>query len=246
MTTRRSLKEDNEQGSQGNPAGQSEIKKQKGGVDGDESTTDQTDDFVNEDDGEPEGKDADEGKLSFGDVQKESSDDDEDTDKKFPFKNKDEEDGLKEDDDEDDKNPFGKKTDEDGSWGSEKEPKNVVKESFKVRIKLPKAPLFESVDKSQRKQVAAIFEQAIRSNTKSIAKQLTEHFNAKFKTQIARRDAVLAKQVDAYSHLRHRRVGKGEQSCCQDEHPHSACGRVLERSALAHEGTLHRRSGEQD
>jgi hypothetical protein len=168
------LKEDNEQGSQGNPAGQSEIKKQKNGVQGDESTTDQTDDFVKEDDGDASAKGTDDGKLGYSDVQED------DEDKKFPFKSKDEEDGLKEDDEDKD------------------DDKKDLKESFKIRIKLPKAPLFESVDKSQRKQVAVLFEQAIRENTKSITKQLTEHFNGKLKNVIAKRDAVMAKQVDAY------------------------------------------------
>jgi hypothetical protein len=167
------VKEDaDEQGDQGNPVGQSEIKKQKNGVQGDETTTDQTDDFVKEDDSEPEGKDADAGKLSFSDVQVDEEEEDTE-DKKFPFTGKKEEDGLK-------------------------ETKKVVKESFKIHVKMPKTPLFESVDSKARKQVAAVYEQALRANTKAIAKQLTEHFNGRMKEQITKRDAVLAKQVDAY------------------------------------------------
>jgi len=73
-----------------------------------------------------------------------------------------------------------------------------IEESLKIRIKLPKAQLFESVSPKQRKQVSTILEAAIKETTKQASQQLRAHYKKLHEAKIAKRDAVLAKQMDSY------------------------------------------------
>lgn len=93
---------------------------------------------------------------------------------------------------EDDENPFAKKDDE--------EEPEVKEESVKIRIKLPSAKLFESVNMSAKtqKKVAVVFEQAIRHTTKQVAAQLHAHYKKLHESRLRKRDAVMAKQMDNY------------------------------------------------
>lgn len=163
---------------------------------------------VQEDDDEPKKDDDDEDKFNF-DKKKDVDEEDEN-----PFAKKDKDDDDKEDDDNDkedkDKTKITVKED-DKEEGDDDKPKfnfdkkkddddKKVEERFQVRISMPQANLFESAGiapKTQRK-VAVIFEQAIRSNTKQIAKQLHEHYAKKYRRQITERDSVMQTQVDAY------------------------------------------------
>lgn len=101
---------------------------------------------------------------------------------------------IKEEDDEEEKldeddNPFEKKDDDE-----------KLEESVKVRIKLPKTALFESagIAPKTQKKVAVVFEQAIRETTKQVASQLHQHYKKLHEHKLAKRDAIMAKQMDAY------------------------------------------------
>ena len=164
---------------------------------GAESTTDQTDDFVKED-----GEDADSGKLPFSAIEE---DDEEDADKKDDLKEGELPPWLKKggDDKDDDKVDESDEDDEDQKKVDEadeddEDKKDKIEESVRLRIKLPKAPLFESVDPKARKAVGVIYEQALRATTKQIASQLQEHYQKKLTRLVESRDRVMAKQVDSY------------------------------------------------
>jgi hypothetical protein len=159
-------------------------------------------------------------------VDEATEDDDPDGGKGYNFDKKDvdEDDDSEDDDDkkdlkEDDDNPFAKKKDDDdddqddekkdkkdktkitvSEDDEEDDDKKKVEESFRVVISTPAANLFESAGLAPKtqKKVAVIFEQAIRSNTKQIAKQLHEHYAKKYRRQINERDGAVQKQVDAY------------------------------------------------
>lgn len=120
---------------------------------------------------------------------KEEDGDDDDDDKK------DDDEKLEEEDDE--MPDFIKKKIDAKKDDKEDEPKS---ESVKVRIKLPSAKLFESVNMSSKtqKKVAVVFEQAIRATTKQVANQLHAHYKKLHEARLAERDTVMAKQMDAY------------------------------------------------
>lgn len=128
---------------------------------------------------------------------------DEDDEKKNPFAEEDEKDDdavVKEEDEKDEKLDESEEDDEKKLDEEDDEDEKVVKESVKIRIKMPPAKLFESANlpaKSQKK-VAVIFEQAIRENTKQIAKQLHGHYKKLHESKLAARDKQLAKQIDGY------------------------------------------------
>jgi hypothetical protein len=106
-----------------------------------------------------------------------------------PFAKKDDDD--KEEVKEEDENPFAKKDDEEDK---------KVEEAVKIRIKLPDAKLFESANMSAKtqKKVGVVFEAAIRETTKQVAAQLHRHYKRLFESRSAKREAVLAKQMDSY------------------------------------------------
>lgn len=96
---------------------------------------------------------------------------------------------------EEDENPFAKKDDEEGEKEDEK-----IEESLKIRIKLPQAKLFESANMSAKtqKKVGVVFEQAVRETTKQIASQVHAHYKKLHEQKLAKRDALMAKQMDSY------------------------------------------------
>jgi hypothetical protein len=160
---------------------------------GAETTTDQTDPYVKEDNDDHEGQEG--TKLSLSDVQEDDDSEKKDDDKE-DLKEGDLPPWLKKDGDkdkgDDDKD---KKVDEDEEKDDDKD---KIEESVKIRIKLPAAPLFESVNPKARKQVAVIYEQALRATTKQIAEQMQKHYQAKHRKLVEARDRVMAKQVDSY------------------------------------------------
>jgi hypothetical protein len=120
---------------------------------------------------------------------KKSDDDDKDDDKEDKVK-----DGRHLET-EDKENPFAKKDDDD----KDDDKKEKVEESFKVRIKLPAVTISEEVlPAANQQKVTALFEQALRSTIKDVNKQLAGHYRALHEEKIAKRDAVMAKQMDAY------------------------------------------------
>lgn len=88
-------------------------------------------------------------------------------------------------------NPFAKKDDD---------KTKVASEAFKIHIKLPKGNLFESVGMSAKAQKAAgvIFETTMKDIAKQLNEQFHAHYKGLFEAKVAKHEAVLAKQVDAY------------------------------------------------
>ncbi len=189
--------------------------------DGDDDKKDKDDDKKEKVDEEAEGGDTDSGKLSFNDVQEDDDDKDKDGDDDNPFAKKElKEDGFpfgkKKDDGDDDKSDDDKDKDDDDKKTKvvvkededkdedkrEKDEKDAekVEETFRVVIDTPASNLFESAGLAPKtqKKVAAIFEQAIRSNTKQIAEQLHKHYGKKYRRQLAERNSVFEKQIDSY------------------------------------------------
>jgi len=86
-------------------------------------------------------------------------------------------------------NPFAKKDD------SEK-----VDESVHIRIRRPNVKLLEAagLPAKAQKKVALIFESVIKDVTKQVANQIAAHYKKLHESKLAKRDVVLAKQMDAY------------------------------------------------
>lgn len=102
----------------------------------------------------------------------------------------DEKDEKKSDDDGEKKeNPFAKKDD------SEK-----VDESVHIKIRRPNVKLLEAagLPAKAQKKVALIFESVIKDVTKQVANQIAAHYKKLHESKLAKRDVVLAKQMDAY------------------------------------------------
>ena len=134
-------------------------------------------------------------------------DDKEDVKEDFPFKKDDDDkedvkEAFGDDDDKDEvKEDFGKDDDDKEKVDEEddKDDEKKIAESFKVRVKLPKLKLNESVIPAKnQKRVSAIFEEALRRTTKQVNKQLASHYRKIFESKLAKRDAVMAKKMDAY------------------------------------------------
>jgi hypothetical protein len=73
-------------------------------------------------------------------------------------------------------------------------------EALKIRIKLPNTNLFESagVPKKAQARVGVVFESVIKDVTKQISTQVSAHYRKLHEQKLARRDAILAKQMDSY------------------------------------------------
>jgi hypothetical protein len=89
--------------------------------------------------------------------------------------------------DEKNENPFAKK--------SEK-----VDEAVHIHIKRPNVKLMEAagIPAKAQKKVALIFETVIKDVTVQVSKQVAAHYKKLHESKLAKRDAVLAKQMDAY------------------------------------------------
>ena len=107
-------------------------------------------------------------------------------------------DDKKDDLEEDDEIVIKKDGDDDEKKDDEKP--DVKAESVKIRIKMPDVKLFESVNMTRKtqKKVGVNFEAAVRDTTKQISRQLARHYAKLHEARITQRDAVMAKQVDAY------------------------------------------------
>jgi hypothetical protein len=114
-------------------------------------------------------------------------------------KSDDDKEKVDEDDDSKDDEKEKSEVDEDDDSKDDEKEKDELKETFKVRIKLPKFSLNESVIPAKnQKKVAALFEQAVRATTKQVSTQLHAHYKKLHESKIAKRDVVMAKQMDAY------------------------------------------------
>ena len=73
-------------------------------------------------------------------------------------------------------------------------------ESVKISIKRPNVKLLESagVPAKSQKKFALIFEHVIKDVTKQVATQMHAHYRKLHESKLARRDAILAKQMDTY------------------------------------------------
>lgn len=138
-------------------------------------------------------------------VQKEEADDDKKDDvvkEDFPFQKK--------DDDKDGDDKKDKKVDESAHADDcdcevckkvdEAADDDKIEESVKVKITMPKATLFESsgFDAKQQKQVATLFESAIKDTTRQVSKQLNEAYRARTNRAVAAVEKKLTERLDTY------------------------------------------------
>jgi hypothetical protein len=80
------------------------------------------------------------------------------------------------------------------------EKKEKVEEALAIRVKLPKANIFESAgfDAKQQKHVAAIFESAIKDTTKQVSVKLNEHYKARYAQKLAESESKLTDRLNTY------------------------------------------------
>jgi len=80
------------------------------------------------------------------------------------------------------------------------EKKEKVEEALAIRVKLPKANIFESAgfDAKQQKHVAAIFESAIKDTTKQVSAKLNEHYKARYAQKLAESESKLTDRLNTY------------------------------------------------
>ncbi len=75
-----------------------------------------------------------------------------------------------------------------------------IEESVTIRIKRPNVKLLEAagIPAKAQKKVALVFESVIKDVTGQVAKQMHAHYRKLHEQKLAKRDAVLAKQMDRY------------------------------------------------
>ena len=73
-------------------------------------------------------------------------------------------------------------------------------ESIRIKIAMPKASLFESAGftAKQQKQVAALFESAIKDTTKQVSVKLHEHYKARYAKKARLAEQKLTERLNAY------------------------------------------------
>jgi hypothetical protein len=108
---------------------------------------------------------------------------------------------IKQSDDKDEK-----KSDDGDDKGGEKKENPFAKkgekvdEALKIRITRPNVKLMEAagIPAAAQKKVALIFETVVKDVTMQVSKQVAAHYKKLHESKLAKRDAVLAKQMDAY------------------------------------------------
>ena len=126
---------------------------------------------------------------------KEADDDDKDM-----KEGEDDDEDMKEEDD--DKPAFLKKKDDDVKEADDDDDKDAkaIKESLKIRIKMPSTSIFESAgfDSKQQKRMATIFESAVKQTTKQVSKQIHEHYRKVSAATTRRNQRMLENRLNTY------------------------------------------------
>jgi hypothetical protein len=140
-------------------------------------------------------------------MKKEADDDDKDMkeedDEKPAFMKKEAEDHDKDMKEEDDEKPaFMKKEaeDHDKDMKEAEDDEKDIKESLKIRIKMPSTSIFESAgfDSKQQKKMATIFESAVKQTTKQVSKQIHEHYRKVAAATTRRNQRMLENRLNTY------------------------------------------------
>lgn len=107
--------------------------------------------------------------------------------------------------DEGEKREKSERHDDDDEGGEkEKKPNPFAKkemgEAVTIHIKRPNVKLLEAagIPAKSQKKVALIFETVVKDVTKQVATQMHRHYRKLHEEKLARRDAILTKQMDAY------------------------------------------------
>ena len=102
--------------------------------------------------------------------------------------------------DADDEKKMDEEADDEKKMDEEDDDEKKVEESVSIRVKMPKANIFESAgfDASQQKRVAAIFESAIKDTTKQVSTKLNEHYKARYSQKLAVAEQKLTDRLNTY------------------------------------------------
>lgn len=100
----------------------------------------------------------------------------------------------------DDEKKMAEEADDEKKMDEEADDEKKVEESVSIRVKMPKANIFESAgfDASQQKRVAAIFESAIKDTTKQVSTKLNEHYKARYSQKLAVAEQKLTDRLNTY------------------------------------------------
>lgn len=127
--------------------------------------------------------------------------DEEDDDEKKEVSEEADDDEKKLDEEDDDKEDMKEEADDEKKLDEEDDDeKKDVSESVRIRIKMPKASLFESAgfNAKQQKQVAALFESAIKSTARDISVKLNEAYKARTARKIVESEKKLTERLNTY------------------------------------------------
>jgi hypothetical protein len=124
-------------------------------------------------------------------------------DEKPAFMKKEADDDDKDMKEEDDEKPaFMKKEaeDHDKDMKEAEDDEKDIKESLKIRIKMPSTSIFESAgfDSKQQKKMATIFESAVKQTTKQVSKQIHEHYRKVAAATTRRNQRMLENRLNTY------------------------------------------------
>ena len=108
---------------------------------------------------------------------------------------------MKEEDDDEKPSFLKKEAEEDEKDVKEAEDdEKDIKESLKIRIKMPSTSIFESAgfDSKQQKKMATIFESAVKQTTKQVSKQIHEHYRKVAAATTRRNQRMLENRLNTY------------------------------------------------
>ena len=108
---------------------------------------------------------------------------------------------MKEEADDDDKEKMSEEADDEKKMDEEDDDeKKEVSESVRIKIRMPKTNIFESAgfNAKQQKQVAALFESAIKDTARDISVKLNEAYKARTARKIAESEQKLTDRLNTY------------------------------------------------
>ena len=122
-------------------------------------------------------------------------------DKPIEVKEEDDKEDMTEEADDDDKEKMSEEADDEKKMDEEADDeKKEVSESVRIKIRMPKTNIFESAgfNAKQQKQVAALFESAIKDTARDISVKLNEAYKARTARKIAESEQKLTDRLNTY------------------------------------------------
>ena len=122
-------------------------------------------------------------------------------DKPIEVKEEDDKEDMTEEADDDDKEKMSEEADDEKKMDEEDDDeKKEVSESVRIKIRMPKTNIFESAgfNAKQQKQVAALFESAIKDTARDISVKLNEAYKARTARKIAESEQKLTDRLNTY------------------------------------------------